>query len=146
MSKLATPAPLRRSRSNGSVVTPPPELVTDVGGFLASSRPLDAHFDAQMGFDTIQQATHARMLTEQTIASLERQLKAEHIKLRCIENVEVSLRQCHPTRLVSEGGEHGGEEHARLEAMSAPPSRPPAHELRSSSSLTILPGMRTRAQ
>ena len=54
--------------------SPKPEQVTDVGGFLASARHLDAHYSDVHSFDTIQQVSHARVLTQQTIGALERQL------------------------------------------------------------------------
>ena len=67
--------------------------MAEVGGLLASSRPLDAQFSEHMSLDTVTQCTHARVLTQQTIGALERQLAAEHIKLRMLENVEASLKQ-----------------------------------------------------
>ena len=54
---------------------------------------------------------NARVLTEQTIAALERQLKAEHIKLHMLENVEACLAQ--------PSGVHGGASALDAKAASA---------------------------
>ena len=65
-------------------------------GFFASSRRLDAHYTDSLSLDTLPQVVHARLLTEQTIAALERQLHNEHVKLRVLQNVEVSLMPTMP--------------------------------------------------
>ena len=60
-----------RSRSGGSVVNPAPEFVTEVGGFNLSSRNLDAQFIDGLSLNTVSQVSHARLLTQQTIAALD---------------------------------------------------------------------------
>lgn len=109
--------------------------MAEVGGLLASSRPLDAQFSEHMSLDTVTQCTHARVLTQQTIGALERQLAAEHIKLRMLENVEASLKQAPffppPAALPP----------ARA-PVAAPGGAPRVVKLRESASLTLLPSAR----
>ena len=127
---LTQKPPLRRARSSGTVIDPPTEHVTDLGGLLASSRPHDAHYDEHMALDTLQQVVHARMLTEQTIGALERQLKAEHIKLRMLDNVECSLK--HGRRQIDASMHGEGPAHGAADAVGG-------HKPRVSKSLSMLP-------
>ena len=93
-----SPPGLKKQKSNGSIVQPPQqEKLLRVSGMIASSRQLDAQYDTCVAHptrdkhDTLEQVGHAKTLTEQTIAALERQLASEHLKLKMLENVESAL-------------------------------------------------------
>ena len=75
------------------------KAVSIVAGISVSSRQFDIQYDNSIAhptrdsvkYDTLDQVGEAKLVTQQTIAALERQLGAEHLKLKMLENVESAL-------------------------------------------------------